>query len=92
MKRERRGPSVASGTNGHQTIKLNDKASGQVQGLLDSAQKIQEQLNVYVNALGAALDVPDGWQLDPVQMAFVPPLAPPPVPGTQVQEADHEPA
>ena len=59
-------------------IKLNDKAAKQVQGLLDAARKINEQLEVYVTAMKDALDVPDEWRLDIAQMAFVAlPEAPP---------------
>jgi hypothetical protein len=57
-------------------IKLNGKAARQVQELIDNLRQAQERINVYVAAAGAALDVPDGWQLDPQAMAFVPPPEP----------------
>lgn len=59
-----------------ETIKISDKAAAQVRGMVDNARRIDEQLQVYITALGAALDVPDGWQLDITTMAFVPPAAP----------------
>lgn len=66
-------------------IKISNKAAAQVQGMVDGARRIDEQLQVYITALGAALDVPDGWQLDINAMAFVPPPGPAPEP-----EAAHE--
>jgi hypothetical protein len=36
-------------------------------------QQAQETLRTYVEAVGAALDVPAGWRFDVQTMAFVPP-------------------
>ncbi len=57
-------------------IIISERAQKQLRDLLESAEKLNGQINTYVAALGAGLDVPDGWQLDPRSMAFVAPVAP----------------
>ena len=55
-------------------IVISKRAQEQLRSLLESAEKINQQINTYATALGAGLDVPDGWQLDPRRMAFVAPV------------------
>ncbi len=55
-------------------VVISERAQKQLHDLLDSAEKLNGQINTYVAALGAGLDVPDGWQLDPRRMAFVAPV------------------
>jgi hypothetical protein len=40
-------------------------------------QQAQETLRTYVEAVGAALDVPPGWRFDVQAMAFMPPAGEP---------------
>jgi len=56
-------------------IVISQKAQEQLRSLLESAEKINAQINTYAMALGAALEVPEGWQLDVKRMAFVAPAA-----------------
>ena len=58
-------------------IVISARAQAQLREMLESAEKINTQINTYAAALGAGLDVPDGWQLDVRRMAFVSPPAPP---------------
>ncbi len=58
-------------------IALNARAQAQLRELLDGVERLNGQVTTYVTALGAALDAPDGWQLDPRRMAFVAPPAQP---------------
>ena len=72
-----------------ETIKLSERASGQVRSMLDAIKKLDEQLQVYVTAAQAALDVPEGWQFNVNEMAFVPP-APAPEGETVAPSGDHD--
>ncbi len=56
-----------------QPITLNQRTAGTVAQLVDRMQQAQETLRTYVEAVGAALDVPPGWRFDVQVMAFVPP-------------------
>ncbi len=55
-------------------IVISERAQKQLRDLLETIEKLNEQINTYVAALGAGLDVPDGWQLDVRRMAFVAPV------------------
>ncbi len=57
-------------------IVISARAQAQLREMLESAEKINAQINTYAAALGAGLDIPDGWQLDIRRMAFVAPPAP----------------
>ena len=54
-------------------ITLNQRTATTVAQLVDRMQQAQETLRTYVEAVGAALDVPPGWRFDVQTMAFVPP-------------------
>ena len=59
-----------------QPITINERAAATVHNILDTIEagrKASEHLPTYVEALGAALDVPTGWRFDVQQMAFMPP-------------------
>lgn len=56
-----------------QPITLNQRTAGTVAQLVDRMQQAQETLRTYVEAVGAALDVPPGWRFDVQTMAFMPP-------------------
>ena len=74
-------------------ISISSRAAKQVQEFVDTARRLNEQTQTFVEGLAAALDVPAGWQLDVQQMAFVPapppPAAPAPTPEHAQEEADH---
>jgi hypothetical protein len=54
-------------------ITINQRTATTVTQLVDRMQQAQETLRTYVEAVGAALDVPAGWRFDVQTMAFVPP-------------------
>lgn len=56
-----------------QPITINQRTTATVGQLLDRMQQAQETLRTYVEAVGAALDVPPGYRFDVQTMAFVPP-------------------
>lgn len=56
-------------------IKLSERAAKQVRDLIEAQERLQMQTQTYIAGLVAGLDVPEGWQLDPRGMAFVPPIA-----------------
>lgn len=58
-------------------ITLNQRTATTVAQLVDRMQQAQETLRTYVEAVGAALDVPPDWRFDVQTMAFVPPAEPP---------------
>ncbi len=60
-----------------QPITLNQRTTGTVIQLVDRVHQAQETLRTYVEAVGAALDVPQGWRFDVQSMAFVPPATNP---------------
>ena len=57
-----------------QPITLNQRTATTVGQLVDRMQQAQETLRTYIEAVGAALDVPPGWRFDVQSMAFVPPM------------------
>jgi len=56
-----------------QPITLNQRTAGAVVQLVDHVHQSQETLRTYIEAVGAALDVPVGWRFDVQTMAFMPP-------------------
>lgn len=54
-------------------ITINQRTTATVIQLVDRMQQAQETLRTYVEAVGAALDVPAGWRFDVQTMAFMPP-------------------
>ncbi len=71
-------------------IVISTRAQEQLRSLLEQAEKINSQINTYASALGAGLDIPDGWQLDVRRMAVVAPAAPPAGPEAPVEEGPDE--
>ncbi len=55
-------------------IVISKRAQEQLRELLESAEKLNAQINTYAMALSAGLDVPAGWQLDIKRMAFIAPV------------------
>ena len=60
-----------------QPITLNQRTAATVVQLVDRMNQAQETLRTYVEAVGAALDVPPGWRFDVQTMAFMPPAGEP---------------
>jgi len=56
-----------------QPITINQRTAATVTQLVDRMNQAQETLRTYVEAVGAALDVPPGWRFDVQVMAFVAP-------------------
>ncbi len=56
-----------------QPITINQRTTATVAQLVDRMQQAQETLRTYIEAVGAALDVPPGWRFDVQTMAFMPP-------------------
>lgn len=56
-----------------QPITLNQRTAATVVQLVDRMNQAQETLRTYIEAVGAALDVPPGWRFDVQAMAFMPP-------------------
>jgi len=59
---------------GTSEIVISKKAQEQLRAMLDSAEKLSAQINTYAMALGAGMEVPEGWQLDIKRMTFVAPV------------------
>jgi hypothetical protein len=57
----------------NQPITINQRTASTVTQLVDRMQQAQETLRTYVEAVGAALDVPPGYRFDVQIMAFMPP-------------------
>ncbi len=57
----------------NEPITISERAASELRTLLEQQQRINDRLNVYLNAIGAALDVAPGWRFDVQTMAFVPP-------------------
>ena len=57
----------------NEPITINQRAAADLRQLLEQSQRINDRLNVYVEAIGAALDVAPGWRFDVQSMAFMPP-------------------
>ena len=56
-----------------QPITINQRTAATVTQLVDRMQQAHDTLRTYVEAVGAALDVPAGWRFDVQTMAFMPP-------------------
>ncbi len=69
-----------------QSITLNQRTAKTVGQLVDRIQQAQETLRTYVEAVGAALDVPPGYRFDVQSMAFMPPAS-----ETEIQPAETQP-
>ncbi len=54
-------------------ITISPRAADSVRQMLERSQRLQDGLQTFVEALGAQLDVPQGWRFDTQAMAFVPP-------------------
>ena len=54
-------------------IAISQRAAADLRQLLEQSQRINDRLNVYVEAIGAALEVAPGWRFDVQSMTFVPP-------------------
>jgi len=73
------------------SITINQRTTATVIQLVDRMQQAQETLRTYVEAVGAALDVPPGYRFDVQTMAFMPPQIEPEIPGlSQEFVARHE--
>ncbi len=57
-------------------ISISARAADTVRQMLEQAQRLQDGLRLTVEALGAQLDVPQGWRFDTQSMAFLPPTNP----------------
>ena len=64
-----------------QPITINQRTATTVVQLVDRVHQAQETLRTYVEAVGAALDVPPGWRFDVQTMAFMPPQEQREIPG-----------
>ena len=64
-----------------QPIVINQRTATTVGQLVDRMNQAQETLRTYVEAVGAALDVPPGWRFDVQSMAFMPPAEQAEIPG-----------
>jgi hypothetical protein len=74
-----------------QPITINQRTAATVTQLVDRMQQAQDTLRTYVEAVGAALDVPAGWRFDVQVMAFVPPAEQEEIPGlSQEFVAEHQ--
>ena len=60
-----------------QPITINQRTASTVGQLVDHMNQAQETLRTYIEAVGAALDVPAGWRFDVQTMAFMPPAGEP---------------
>jgi Fe-S cluster assembly iron-binding protein IscA len=59
-------------------IAISPRAANDLRQLLEQSQRISDRLNIYVEAIGAALDVAPGWRFDVQTMTFMPPTNPAP--------------
>lgn len=74
-----------------QPISINQRTTANVVQLVDHVHQSQETLRTYIEAVGAALDVPPGWRFDVQSMAFMPPAEPAEIPGLSPEfVASHE--
>lgn len=62
-------------------IALNQRTAATVTQLVDRMNQAQDMLRTYIEAVGAALDVPPGWRFDVQSMAFMPPQEQREIPG-----------
>jgi len=58
-------------------IEISPRAADSVRQMLEQSQRLQDALRVTVEALGAQLDVPQGWRFDTQTLTFVPPVSQP---------------
>ncbi len=74
-----------------QPITINQRTMANVVQLVDHVHQSQETLRTYVEAVGAALDVPPGWRFDVQTMAFMPPAEQAEIPGLSEEfVAEHQ--
>lgn len=74
-----------------QPITINQRTTATVVQLIDRMQQAQETLRTYIEAVGAALDVPPGYRFDVQSMAFTPPAEQEEIPGlSQEFVAEHQ--
>ena len=64
----------------NEPITISPRAAADLRQLLEQSQRINDRTNVYVEAIGAALEVAPGWRFDVQTMAFVSPTTPAEVP------------
>ena len=57
----------------NEPISISPRAAADLRQLIEQSQRINDRLNIYVEAIGAALEVAPGWSFDVQTMAFVPP-------------------
>ena len=57
----------------NEPIAISPRAANELRSLLEQQQRINDRLNVYLNAIGAALEIAPGWRFDVQTMAFLPP-------------------
>ena len=57
-------------------ISISPRAADSVRQYLEQSQRLQDALRATIEALGAQLDVPQGWRFDTQSMTFVPPTNP----------------
>ena len=62
-------------------ITINQRTATTVTQLVDRMNQAQDMLRTYIEAVGAALDVPPGWRFDVQSMAFMPPQEQREIPG-----------
>jgi Fe-S cluster assembly iron-binding protein IscA len=58
-------------------IEISPRAADTVRQMIERSQRLQESLQTFVEALGAQLDVPQGWRFDTQTLTFVPPVSQP---------------
>lgn len=74
-----------------QPITINQRTASTVVQLVDRMNQAQETLHTYIEAVGAALDVPPGWRFDVQTMAFMPPAEQAEIPGLSEEfVAEHQ--
>jgi len=71
-----------------QPITINERTTATVIQLVDRMNQAQETLRTYVEAVGAALDVPPGWRFDVQTMAFMPPAGEPVEPPASEEDTE----
>ena len=75
----------------NEPIAISSRAADSIRNMLEQSQRLQDALRTFVEALGAQLDIPQGWRFDVQTMAFMPPQIEPEIPGlSQEFVARHE--
>jgi len=59
----------------NEPIAISPRAADSIRTMLEQSQRLQDTLRATVEALGAQLDVPQGWRFDTQTLAFVPPVS-----------------